>query len=283
MAFYTETTNQGGSFDYGTVFKIAKDGSGFQTIHHCSLDQGSNPIAGLIEGSGGYLYGVNVNGGTSSTGIGTIFKVAKDGSGFSVIHTFDVGKFPYGGLLEASNGTLYGTTESGGTSSSLNDGILFRLEKDGTGFSILHQFDGFAVTMGNRGGGPLGRLMECSSSGELYGATSRGGDNGQGVVYKIQKDGSGYTVVHSFTGSSGGAEPSGGLFESSDGNLYGLTSNGGVWNGGTAFQLTKDGSYTVFQSFSPGEPGADTIWWSLELLSRRRTSLWRYHCRWCGQ
>ena len=112
------TTSSGGASDGGTVFKIAKNGSGFTLIKSfgCGTTDGCIPIAGLIEGSDGNLYGTTDSGGASNQG--TVFRIAKDGSRFSLLKSFGCsttdGCFPDAGLIEGSDGNLYGTTWGGG-------------------------------------------------------------------------------------------------------------------------------------------------------------------------
>ena len=112
------TTISGGAFNQGTVFSMAKNGTGFvllKSFDGCStLTDGCNPIAGLIEGSDGKLYGTTLNGGASNQG--TVFSMAKNGTGFVLLKSFDGcstltdGCNPTAGLIEGSDGKLYGTT-----------------------------------------------------------------------------------------------------------------------------------------------------------------------------
>ena len=126
---------------------MAKNGTGFvllKSFDGCStLTDGCNPTAGLIEGSDGKLYGTTVSGGASNQG--TVFSMAKNGTGFVLLKSFDGcstltdGCNPTAGLIEGSDGKLYGTTISGGAS---NQGTVFSMAKNGTGFVLLKSFDG---------------------------------------------------------------------------------------------------------------------------------------------
>lgn len=140
------------------------------------------------------------------------------------------GVYPAAEVIEASDGVLYGTTINGGIN---NAGIVFKLNKDGTGFMVLHEFDG------SDGSDPFADLVE-GSDGALYGTTTVGGPqiNG-GVVFKVNKDGTGFMILHDFDGSHG-AYPYAGLVEASDGAFYGTTYNGGPPrnDGGVVFRLT---------------------------------------------
>lgn len=241
---YGTTSSRGSNGNHGTVFKLNKNGSGYLTLWHFSGGgDGRIPQAGLIEGNDEMLYGTTYGGGVSDPG--TVFKVGKDGSGKSVLHRFEGtadGKFPWARLLEGSDGALYGTTFSGTTGSSL-PGTIFKLNKDGGSYGVLHYFDygdGFY---------PFGGLIEASD-GALYGTTTGGGSAGNyGTVFKLNKNGSGYGVIFSFTGD--GTAPRGSLAEGQDGALYGATYEGGIGTNGTVFKLNKDGSgYTVLHRFA---------------------------------
>src|SRR5207249_867233 len=93
------------------------------------------------------------------------------------------------GLIEASDGALYGTTEFGPTSA----GVVFKLNKDGSGYRVLYGFGGNAVD----GGNPRVGVIE-GTDGVLYGTTPVGGTNSGGTVFKLNKDGSGYQTLYHF-------------------------------------------------------------------------------------
>ena len=210
---------------------------------------GSSPYAGLIEASDGALYGTTQDGGSLSGG--TVFKINQESNRYSVLRSFDNtgaadGRWPLGGIIEASDGLLYGTTQSGGSS---NLGTVFKLHRDGSGFAVLRNLgmsaDDAAV--------PWGRLVE-GSDGSLYGTTAGGGGPlSVGTVFRLNKDGSGYAVLHRFRSSTNrydGYYPRCGLLEGSDGALYGTTEWGGSDDDGVVFKLSKNGSnYVVLHNF----------------------------------
>ena len=151
---------------------MAKNGTGFvllKSFDGCStLTDGCNPTAGLIEGSDGKLYGTTQGGGAS--GQGTVFSLAKNGTGFVLLKSFgscDDGCTPTAGLIEGSDGKLYGTTQSGGAS---NQGTVFSMAKNGTGFVLLKSFDGCSTL--TDGCNPTAGLIE-GSDGKLYGTTTK--------------------------------------------------------------------------------------------------------------
>ncbi len=238
------TTEYAGSYQWGTAFKLNRDGSGYMLLHTFGgPGDGGGPMA-LIEAGDGALYGTTLAAG--SNGYGAVFRLDKDGSNYRLLHSFGGsgdGKWPYAGVVEGNDGALYGTTHEGGAT---NAGTVFRLNKDGSAYSILHNF-GLEGDPTLEGKNPTGPVME-GSDGALYGTAYAGGGLDKGTVFTINRDGSGYRGVQSFGGSIfnhlGGAFPWGGLVEGSDGALYGTTLYGGTNATGTVFRLTKDGTET---------------------------------------
>jgi uncharacterized repeat protein (TIGR03803 family) len=188
---------------------------------------------------GEHLYGMSESGGANN-GNGFIYRTGKDGGDLQILYHFDkpTGKRPYGRLLDGQNGYLYGLTSSGGL---YNYGVIFRIKPDGSDYQKLFDFNN------KNGRYPQGGLT-LSSDGSLYGMTSEGGVNKRGVVFRINKDGSGYQLVHEFSGHDGSFPP-GDLVEDEVGNLYG-TANGGVFGRGVLFRLSAQGRvYTKLRDF----------------------------------
>ena len=155
---------------------------------------GWNPAAPLVQAVDGTLYGTTAAG--EGTVTGTVFKVKIDGSGFQVLKWFTnswEGNTPLGGLALSGN-VLYGTVSAAGSGSS---GGVFKLNTDGTGFGLVQQFSGGMYGQSSRAGLVL-------SGTTLYGTTYAGGTSGYGTVFKVNTDGSGFSVIKSFTGT---AEP----------------------------------------------------------------------------
>jgi uncharacterized repeat protein (TIGR03803 family) len=247
------TTENGGTNGSGAVYRVNKDGTGYQILHHFSgwpVDGGS-PTKRLVWGSDGKLYGSTRGGG--SDGRGTVFKMNPDGSGYGVMRSFGGdgdGLDPSGGLLEANDGALYGTTYVGGTSGNPFDagGVVFKINKDGSGYQILHHF----LESASDGNSPYAALLQ-GTDGFLYGSTYYGGSNGLGVVFRLKKDGTGYDLLHHFNGSpNDGSSPQCPLAEGNDGRLYGTTSARGA-----VFALNKDGTGYEVLRWLTGPPGVD--------------------------
>ncbi len=254
------TTTMGGSAAHGAVFRMKKDGTEFAVLKGFEGSDGSSPLAALMEGSDGSLYGTTAYGGWGDAG--TVFKLNKDGTGYQVIKHFTPfygvptrgetqdGAVPLAALIEGTDGSLYGTTSEKGEGGR---GTVFKLNEDGSGYQILVHFkyrNGSSVP--NDGERPAAPLLE-GSDGALYGTTQSGGVGGRGTIFKLNKDGTGYRTLKSL--SSDGAEGSGpceALLEGSDGALF-----GGAWSRSSSvmFRLNKDGTgYTVLKRWSPEEP-----------------------------
>jgi len=236
------TTFNGGFYGYGTVFELTPkaDGSWTEKILHSfgnSVD-GQNPAAGLTFDAAGNLYGTTSSGGT--LGLGTVFELTpKAGGGWTsrILHNFGTsrtdGQIPYAGLIFDSAGNLYSTTVGGG---AYGAGTVFNLSpKAGGGWAetLVHSFRNLAD-----GAGPYAGVV-FDASGNLYGATSRGGTNLKGTVFKLTPTaGSGWTetLLYSFFGESDGGDPLHDLTFDAVGNLYGTTRVGGL-GGGTVFEI----------------------------------------------
>ena len=185
-------TYGGGNSDGGVAFKIDTDGTGFDVVHPFgnTPSDGRNPQGSLGQ-TGSTFFGATINGGNA--GGGTVFKVNADGSGYTVMHTFAGGSgdglSPTYGAPAISGNTLYGMTALGG---SANGGVIYKINTDGSGFTILHSFT-FAPTDGNT---PFGSVIVNGTT--IYGMTSIGGSSGNGTIFKMNTDGSGFALLHSF-------------------------------------------------------------------------------------
>jgi len=244
-------TEYGGSNNFGTVFKVNTDGTGLTNLYSFGGGRdGSYPLGGLAL-SGNRLYGTTYYGGSSLTN-GTIFAVNTNGTGFTNLYSFTGGRdgrFPFDRPI-LSNGILYGTTSSGG---SFNNGTVFAINTNGTGFTNLYSFTG-----GSDGSKPTGGLV--LSGHILYGTTEYGGSSGSGAIYAVNTNGTGFTNLYSFTvlnnfTNSDGANPYAGLVLSGN-TLYGTALMGGAGSG-TLFAVNTDGSgftnlytFTVLNNFT---------------------------------
>lgn len=243
---YGTTYYDGGSARCGTIFAVNPDGTGFTVLHTFADTDGCNPTAGLVQADNGNLYGTVYTGGPNH--LGGIFRIAPDGSGYTVLHMFtnvNEGSNPRAGLIEGLDGRLYGTTMGGGAKGG---GIVFAINPDGSGFSTIYAF-GRNTTDG--GASPRGGLVQ-GSDGTLYGTTSAGGQYGQGSAFKLTLGGT-FTVLHTFGATGDGKSPHAELLLASDGRLYGTAASGGSKEAGLVFSVGTDGSgYTVIHTFLGG-------------------------------
>ena len=222
------TTIGGGSSLFGTVFAVNTDGTGFTTLYSFTAgSDGCRPKAGLIL-SGNTLYGTTSECGSSY--YGTVFAVNTDGTGFTTLHSFAMsdGAGPQAKLILLGN-TLYGTTTGGG---SAFNGTVFALNTDGTGFRKLHNFTG-----GSDESDPYAGLIASASGNTLYGTASSWTQNGNGTVFAVNTNGTGFTNLYRFAAGSDGAKPKADLILSGN-SLYGTASAGTTNRGGTVFSLS---------------------------------------------
>jgi uncharacterized repeat protein (TIGR03803 family) len=255
--FYGTTGIAGANSD-GTVFKITPSGTLTTLYNFCSQSgcaDGQNPSAGLIQATDGNFYGTTSGGGVNLQG--TIFRITASGA-LTTLYSFcsqsgcTDGDTPLAGLIQATDGNFYGTTQSGGTN---RFGTVFKITTEGT-LTTLYSF--CAQSSCTDGSEPMAGLVQAAD-GNLYGTTSFGGanttecsDNGCGTVFKITTSGT-LTTLYSFCSKGGcadGAEPDAGLAQATDGDLYGTTAvGGGVAGGGTVFKITPSGALTILYSF----------------------------------
>jgi len=241
----------GGAYNQGTVFKITFSGTLSTLYSFCSqanCADGANPAGGLVQANDGNFYGTTADGGDRSNcypGCGTVFKITSGGT-LTTLHSFDGtdGSYPTAGLVQSTDGNIYGTTDYGGASDNctFGCGTVFKITPSGT-LTALHSFSG------SDGYYPGGLVQ--ASDGNFYGTTV----GGNGTVFKITPSGT-LTTLHSFSGDDGYFPT--GLVQASDGNFYGTTQAGGAndkcYDGcGTVFEITHSGMLTTLHSFSGGD------------------------------
>lgn len=230
---------------------------------------GEQPESPLLQGLDGNIYGTTLDGGANCNGgCGTVFRMTPAGV-LTMLHSFCAqggypycldGSFPFGGLVQSTNGNFSGTTTGGGIFNTLGYydalGTIFEIDANGN-FTTLYNFAGSP----NDGNGPLGLVL--GADGNFYGSTFSGGDNcvsglfGCGNLFKITASGT-LTSLYNFcaqTNCTDGSKPLS-LMQATDGNFYGTTLNGGVTSAqcGIAFRITPTGKLTPLHSFgSSGE------------------------------
>ena len=171
---YGTTEDGGTNGGYGTVFRISATGQ-LTTLHSFNNStDGGVPIAGVVQAADGNFYGVAIQGGTH--GYGTVYEITADGV-FTTLYAFSNstdGGSPWGGLMVANDGNLYGTTQAGG---KYGFGTVFRLAPNGP-VTTVAQFDGY------NGANPSAAFLQ-GPDGNLYGTTLQGGANGLGSVTRL--------------------------------------------------------------------------------------------------
>jgi uncharacterized repeat protein (TIGR03803 family) len=248
------TTFQGGANGYGTVFKMTPSGTLTTLYSFCSqpdCTDGDSPAGALIQASNGNFYGTT--GGGNKGDSGTVFKITPSGT-LTTLYNFcsqsgcTDGDYPAAGLVQASDGSFYGTTSLGGANAvDGGDGTVFKITSSGT-LTTLYSF--CAQSGCADGAYPDAELVQATD-GNLYGTTEEGGAEGFGTIFKITPSGT-LTTLYNFCSQSGctdGSLPGARLIQATDGNLYGTTYEGGANNEGTVFKITTSGTLTTLHSF----------------------------------
>lgn len=229
----------------GTIF-LCTPGGGYATLYYMGITNiGSTPYASVIQGTDGNLYGMTYAGGSQSDG--TVFQYNTTNGAMKTIASLGggYGAHPYGSLVQATDGNLYGMTyEEGGS----NNGTIFKCSTSGA-ISTLVAFNG------TNGGLPVATLIQASD-GNLYGMTTYGGTNNSGTLFECTLAGSLTTLINYNSGDS----PESSLIQGFDGDLYGTTYGGGTSSKGTIFQYKPHGTYNRLVSFTgTGTNGANPI------------------------
>jgi uncharacterized repeat protein (TIGR03803 family) len=227
------------------------------TLFSFSVTNGAEPSGTLVQGSDGNFYGTTFAGGdnpnhgplTSAPGYGTVFRITPDGTLTSLVSFNGTnGINPRGGLVQAWDGSFYGTTWYGGIS---NAGTIFRVTTNGD-LTTLVSF------VGTNGGWPQSSLIQ-GNDGFLYGTTRLGGFGrfdfgfgfpGAGTVFRVSTNGE-LTTLYSFDVDEHGWQPLAPLMQASDGNFWGTTHGS---NGGTIFKITPAGNLSTIVTLQESEP-----------------------------
>ena len=245
-------SSSGGPAGIGGVFHVGTNGESHAALHYFgrfALDR-SKSLAAVVTGPDGSIYGTTQAGG--GAGGGSIFKLSTNGN-FTILHEFGSIQHDGGnvvsGLAVGADGTLFGTTASGGQS---NSGTIYKLNPDGGGYAILHHFGSDSLD----GLSPLATPL-LERDGRIYGTTIDGGafNTFAGTIYSINTDGSNYKVLHSFSFGEG-YNPQAGLAQAADDGVYGVTSYGGDFDGGLLFRYSpSETNYSPIFSFERAAGG----------------------------
>ncbi len=248
----------------GYVYRFDPTTGDFRRLHDFVNSDGRTPTGPLFQAGDGFFYGTTNQGGLWNSGV--VYKVDALGN-FVLLHSLSPlwpgeGSESKSGVIQASDGFFYGTTESG-------YGSIFRMDAAGN-FTVMHRFDPYA----SDGWRPVSGLIE-GRDGFLYGTAPSGGrdllgfPSSNGVVYRMDKSGA-FTVLRSFSGPDG-RKPLAALVQGTDGLLYGSTSLGGTSDLGVLFRMEPVVSTPVplptlaqlaFSPFSVvgGQSSTGTVW-----------------------
>ncbi|MBB5058046.1 putative repeat protein (TIGR03803 family) [Granulicella aggregans] len=239
-----------------------------------SATDGQGPDAPVIFASDGRLYSTTTAGGKN--GCGTIFSYDPATQAYLTLYSLDCnkdGELPLSGLIQATDGYLYGTTiASGPVASPVFGGSIFRYNIATGAFTTLYRFQ--------HGGTPYGDLID-DGNGTLYGTTFADGAHGDGSIWSWSYATNKFNTLYSFTGEVDGAGATGGLVLASDGRLYGTAAYGGTLGWGTAFVINTDGTgFKSFYSFTDFYLGLDGSAPSADLVEAQDGNLYGTSC--CG-
>ena len=272
------TTSQGGNSvcanGCGTVFNLKPPPNAIcgnapcprakTVLYRFMGTDGAGPSGDLVFDQAGNVYGTTFIGGGmgGNDGAGVVYKLTTAGVE-TVLFDFPetgctAGADPFGGVIFDTTGNLYGTTRSTGAFGCGN-GVVFQLSPSGPPWieNVLYTFQN-----GSDGGLPQAGLI-TDKVGNLYGATSTGGQGGGGTVFEMMPPGNSWTLstLYGFSGSGDLAGPQGNLIMDQAGNLYGTTVSDGTHGFGSVFKLTPSvggmWTYTSLYNFLGGNDGAN--------------------------
>ncbi len=250
------TTNLGGTYSSGSVYRLSPNGSSWKYTSLYSfkgVTDGAGPgYETLAIGADRALFGTTEAGGNFGTAFaicacpGREIQIQRFGSGTD-------GAEPMNGVVFDSAGNFYGATLLGGAN---GNGAVYEAKRSGKTWteSVIYSFTG-----GSDAINPVA-TVSLDAHGNLYGTAPAGGAFSNGAVYELSRSSSGWTesVLYSFQGGNDGANPVGGVIVDKAGNLYGTTFDGGINGGGTVYELSPSNSgwtFTVLYSFVGGYGG----------------------------
>jgi uncharacterized repeat protein (TIGR03803 family) len=219
-------TSSGGASAYGVIFKTNADGTNYTVAYNFGPSlQGVNPHGNLSLADNGKLYGMTYIGGSANLGVLFEFDPTINSFTKKIDFSNGNGSNPFGNLLKASNGKLYGMTSKGGTN---NLGVIFEYDPATNIYTVKVNMQT------SSGSSPQGSLMQASN-GKLYGVTSAGGINAGGALFEYDISSNVFTKKFDFSFSNG-LNPSANLIQFSNGKLYGTTYAGGTSGQGVLFE-----------------------------------------------
>ncbi len=264
------TTTEGGPHGQGVVFELSPSGGGqwtYSILYGFCAQQGCTDgrtpqYGSLVFDAAGNLYGATMGGGSQN--FGTVFELTHSGGSWTetVLHSFcsvtncTDGVEPVGGVVLDSHNNIYGVTPGGGTQ---NSGVAYELSQSGGSWTqtILQNF----CSSCSYGYHPQ-QTMILDANGNLYGNTYQGGALMKGVAFELSPIGGGQwteTVLYNFCSVGAcldGEYPYGPMLFDAQGNLFGVTGDGGLYGGATAYELSPHLTPTSTTLTSAPNPSA---------------------------
>ncbi|HYV93069.1 MAG TPA: choice-of-anchor tandem repeat GloVer-containing protein, partial [Chitinophagales bacterium] len=217
-------TSIGGKINSGVLFSFDLSTSDYSKLFDFNTTlNGSSPLGSLMQAYNDKLYGMTSLGGINN--LGMVFSFDWNTNTYTNLHDFDNtdAAIPYGSLIQATNGKLYGMTVASGIGYYVvGYGAIFSIDTNTYTYSKLYDFDG------NNGASPFGSLIQATD-GKLYGMTYAGGINDLGVLFSFDPDSNILTKLFDFDGING-AHPHGSLMQAANGKLYGMTFMGTLFS-----------------------------------------------------
>ncbi|MBP9689891.1 MAG: hypothetical protein KBE91_09790, partial [Bacteroidia bacterium] len=248
------TAEQGGDYYRGILYEYDILTNTFtKKVDFEEISTGSYPTGYLLLASNDKIYGATSSGGINN--MGTIFEYEYLTNTLTTKHNFTgglEGSNPNGGLMQASNGKLYGTANNG-----LNyKGVLFEIDLIPFSYTVKKQFSPSGT------GYSSGKLIQAQN-GHLYGLTNGGGIYENGSIYEYQIANDTITLKYSLNDPTG-RSPQGSLEIGANGNLFGLATYGGGYNAGVLFEYnpqsnTYSKKISFYDSYSGSYPNSSLI------------------------
>ncbi|MGE0269276.1 MAG: DUF4056 domain-containing protein [Candidatus Omnitrophota bacterium] len=220
----------------GMIYRLDGGQEPVFALYYFGDKQGGVYPNALTLGQDGMLYGTTYTGNTDETIHGTIYKTAPGSRNIQTVHVFNAadGSGPVS-LMSASDGNLYGTTAAGGYSRNRGYGVLYKFDPRTKKLDVLHKFD-----MRN-GVLPSAQVVE-GADGYIYGAavdsySAKGPKSG--LLYRIDKSGKDYKVIHWFDGKRDGENPTSDMLKRANGDMCGLAHAGGPMRRGALYCLEQ--------------------------------------------
>jgi uncharacterized repeat protein (TIGR03803 family) len=218
----------GGANNNGVLFSFNPSSKGYSKLFDFNGITGDGPRGTLMYASNNKLYGMASAGGLSGNGV--VFSYIPSSDQYKKLIDFNInalGASSKGSLFKATNGLLYGMTQNGGVN---NFGVLYSFDYFKNSYKKILDFDG-----STNGSHPTGTLVQ-TTNGTLYGMTVDGGINNNGIIFSLDTSTGTFKNIFVFNALSGSA-PKGSLLLATNGLLYGITSSGGIYGGGTLFSF----------------------------------------------